>query len=87
MPRVLAEVAGNAGAARDLLRRSSCEPRRRVLETVLRRAVARGEVRDDVDLELAIDLLAGPVIYRMHHHAAATSTSSPSGRCACSTRR
>jgi hypothetical protein len=30
----------------------------------LRRGIARGELRDDVDLDVAIDTLAGPVFYR-----------------------
>ena len=33
--------------------------------TILQRAMARGEIRDDVDIELMIDLFAGPVIYRL----------------------
>lgn len=39
-------------------------PRRRRFTTVLQRAVGEGLVRADVDLEHAIDLLAGPVVYR-----------------------
>jgi AcrR family transcriptional regulator len=37
----------------------------------LRRGIARGELRADVDLDVAIDTLAGPVFYRnivMHEH-------------------
>ena len=44
------------------------EPRRQVLRTVLRRAVERGELREDADLELLIDMLVGPVIYRFIDH-------------------
>ena len=32
---------------------------------MLERAVARGEIRDDIDLELMIDLFAGPPVYRL----------------------
>ena len=32
---------------------------------ILRRAVDRGELRDDLDLDMVIDLIAGPVIYRL----------------------
>jgi hypothetical protein len=32
---------------------------------VLERAVARGEIRDGIDLELMIDLFAGPAVYRL----------------------
>ena len=31
---------------------------------MLRRAIERGELREDADLELLIDMLVGPVIYR-----------------------
>ena len=41
------------------------EPRREVLRTILRRAIERGEIRPDADLELAVDLLAGPMVYRI----------------------
>lgn len=39
-------------------------PRRARFRAVLEEAVAEGVVRDDVDLEHAIDLLIGPVAYR-----------------------
>jgi hypothetical protein len=32
---------------------------------VLRRGVARGELRADLDVELTIDLLTGPWVYRL----------------------
>jgi hypothetical protein len=35
------------------------------MRAILERAVARGEIRDDVDIELIIDLFAGPVVYRL----------------------
>src|SRR3954447_24434828 len=41
------------------------KPRRDQMRLVLERAVARGEIRDDLDLDLMIDLFAGPAIYRM----------------------
>ena len=44
------------------------QPRRDTLEAILRRAIERGEIRADVDVELAIDVLAGPMIYKHHHH-------------------
>jgi AcrR family transcriptional regulator len=44
---------------------SLIEPRRRAVGALIERAIARGEVRADVDLDLAIDLMAGPMIYRM----------------------
>lgn len=38
--------------------------RREALRRVLRRAVERGELGPDTDLELALDLLSGPLLYR-----------------------
>ena len=42
-----------------VFRRRFIWPLRRSLDSVLRRAVRRGELRDDVDLDLVIDLLLG----------------------------
>jgi hypothetical protein len=39
-------------------------PRRHALAEVIRRAVERGELHDDLDVELAVDMLTGPVILR-----------------------
>lgn len=39
--------------------------RRRPLISVLRRAVARGELSEDLDLDLAADLLVGPITTRL----------------------
>lgn len=39
-------------------------PRRRRIAEVLRGGVLAGELRADLDIELAIDVLVGPVIYR-----------------------
>jgi AcrR family transcriptional regulator len=38
------------------------EPRRQVMREVLRRGVERGELRDDLDLEVTMALLTGPVL-------------------------
>lgn len=40
------------------------EPRRRALISILHRAIERGEVREDLDLDLVVDMLAGPLLYR-----------------------
>ncbi len=40
------------------------EPRRRIVAEVLERGIARGEVRADIDVELAMDVLMGLVSYR-----------------------
>jgi AcrR family transcriptional regulator len=64
MPRLLADVAGDP-EMHALFSEHLVAPRRRVLEQILARAVERGEVRDDVDLDLATDLIIGPIVYRV----------------------
>ena len=63
-PRLLAESAGDE-EFHALFREALIEPRRAALRTILARAVERGELREDVDPEVVIDMLAGPVIYRI----------------------
>ena len=63
-PRLLAEAADEPDM-HAIFRSVLIEPRRAVMRTVLERAIERGELRDDVDLEFVIDLLAGPIIYRL----------------------
>ncbi len=64
MPRLLAEASRDE-ELHAIFYAQLVEPRRRVMRIVLARARDRGEVRDDVDIELTIDMLAGPVIYRL----------------------
>jgi AcrR family transcriptional regulator len=64
MPRLLGD-AFNDPELHAIFRAHLVEPRRAALRTVLERAIARGEIRGDVDLELMIDLFAGPAVYRM----------------------
>ena len=64
MPRLLGDVA-NDPELRAIFYDNLVEPRRAQMRTILQRAVERGEIRDDVDVELMIDLFAGPVIYRL----------------------
>ncbi len=40
-------------------------PRRARIAAILRAGVAAGEVRDGVDVDLAIDLVVGPLLYRI----------------------
>ena len=47
-----------------LFREVLVEHRRAALVALLRRGVERGELRPDADLELLVDMLAGPMIYR-----------------------
>jgi AcrR family transcriptional regulator len=64
MPRLLAEVVGNA-EMHALFHERLVEPRRRVVRGIVERAKARGEIRAEVDTELATDLMVGPFIYRL----------------------
>jgi AcrR family transcriptional regulator len=41
------------------------QPRRRSVRAALERGVARGELAADMDHELAVDMLVGPVYYRL----------------------
>ena len=64
MPRLLSEVVGEP-EMHALFHEHLVEPRRRVVRGIVERAKARGEIRQDVDTELAIDLMVGPFIYRL----------------------
>jgi AcrR family transcriptional regulator len=49
------------------------EPRREAARAIFRRAVARGEIPAGTDIEVALDLLYGPVYHRLlHGHAPLT---------------
>jgi AcrR family transcriptional regulator len=49
----------------ELLQRGWVRHRRQVVTAILRAAIARHEVRDDVDAETTSDLLLGPIYYRL----------------------
>jgi AcrR family transcriptional regulator len=49
------------------------EPRREVIRTVLRRGIDRGELRADLDLDIAMLTLTGAVMARGKHDAAPAS--------------
>lgn len=49
----------------DSLRQTFLNPRRAALREVLERGVRRGELREDLDYELALDFLGGPLFYRL----------------------
>jgi AcrR family transcriptional regulator len=64
LPDLTAEAARNptlAGAIADTIG----EPRRALGAATLRRAIDRGELPADLDLELALDLIAAPVYWRL----------------------
>ncbi|AHH95292.1 TetR/AcrR family transcriptional regulator [Kutzneria viridogrisea] len=62
--QLLAGATADPQAGR-LLRERFLAGRREAIRVLWRRALARGEVRAEVDVEVAIDLLFGPVIYRL----------------------
>jgi AcrR family transcriptional regulator len=70
-PRSMAVLAAVVTAmARDeefaaIYRRDFIGPKQAVMRTVFERAVARGEVRDDVDLDLVAPALPGIVLHRV----------------------
>ena len=63
-PRLLGEAV-NDPELFAIFRANLIEPRRAVLRTVLQNAIARGEIRQGLDLELLLDLFAGPAVYRL----------------------
>jgi AcrR family transcriptional regulator len=64
MPRMLAESAGDP-EMQAIFYENLVAPRRAVMAEVLRRGIERGELRQDLDVELAIDVLTGPWVYRL----------------------
>jgi AcrR family transcriptional regulator len=66
--RVFAQLVGEAQfdpEVADELRDGLIRTRRAALETVWDRGVAHGELRADVDRDVAIDLIIGPALYRL----------------------
>jgi AcrR family transcriptional regulator len=66
--RVFAQLVGEAQFDPDVaaeLRDGLIRSRRELLARVWERGVARGELRGDVDEDVAIDLIVGPLLYRL----------------------
>ncbi|WP_227999519.1 TetR/AcrR family transcriptional regulator [Mycolicibacterium sp. P1-5] len=66
--RVFAQLFGEAQFDPEVasgLRDGLIRSRRATLETIWGRGVARGELRDDIDPDVAIDLIIGPALYRL----------------------
>jgi len=61
LPRMVGEQASHPELAL-CYRRSVVEPRRERVREVLRRGVASGELRADLDVELALALVTGPML-------------------------
>ena len=67
-PRIMAHAMGNPTFAR-ALRAQFDAPRRARLTSILEQAAAQDKLRTGIDIDLAMDLLFGPV---MHRHFART---------------
>jgi AcrR family transcriptional regulator len=63
VPRLMAEATGEP-ELHEIFLRTLVEPRRQAIAALLTRARQRGEIRPDVDIDLAVDLLIGPLVYR-----------------------
>jgi AcrR family transcriptional regulator len=64
MPALVSAMAQRPELAR-AVRDGFLANRRAALGEVLRRGVARGDLRPDLDLELVLDVLGGPLFYRL----------------------
>jgi AcrR family transcriptional regulator len=64
IPRLVGEAAGDPELG-PLLDEVLVQPGRRVMRAILERGVERGELRSDLDLESAVDLLVGAIVYRL----------------------
>lgn len=64
LPDLTAEAGRNPALA-DALTASVGQPRRALGAVTLQRAVARGELPADLDTELALDLIAAPLYWRL----------------------
>lgn len=60
---LVADMAQDAALAASI-RRQVFTPRRRSMREAIARAHARGEVRNDLDVELVLDMLTGPFYFR-----------------------
>ena len=63
-PRLLAESV-NDRELHEAVQRELIDPIRKAIGEVLQRGVDRGELRADLDLELATDVIHGTVVYRI----------------------
>lgn len=64
MPSLVAAMRRDPELARTV-REGFLSTRRAALAQVLRRGVERGDLRADLDVELALDVLGGPLFYRL----------------------
>jgi AcrR family transcriptional regulator len=64
MPNLIGAMAQKPKLAK-AVRDGLLAGRRRALSEVLRRGIERGDLRPDLDVELALDVLGGPLFYRL----------------------
>jgi AcrR family transcriptional regulator len=64
LPDLVAEMARNPELS-DVVDSMVGQPRRDRARVMLQRAITRGELEPDTDMELALDLLAAPVYWRL----------------------
>jgi AcrR family transcriptional regulator len=64
MPSLVEAMSRDAELAR-LVREGFLARRRAALRVVLERGIERGDLRGDLDVELALDVLGGPLFYRL----------------------
>jgi AcrR family transcriptional regulator len=64
MPNLVGAMAQKPGLAR-AVRDGFLSGRRAALAEVLRRGIERGDLRPELDVELALDVLGGPLFYRL----------------------
>ena len=64
MQGLVSQIATEPELAR-VYREQVVEPRREMLKPVIKRGIARGDLRPDTDLRVVHELLLGPVFYRL----------------------
>jgi AcrR family transcriptional regulator len=64
MTSLAIEMAHDAELA-EAVQRGMIDPRRTVAHALLRRGVETGEIRSDVDFDVASEMLGGPLLYRV----------------------
>lgn len=66
--QVIADIVGHGRAypkAVRLFREGFLEPRRTIARQLMREAQAQGEIHTDLDVEIALDMIFGPLYYRL----------------------
>jgi AcrR family transcriptional regulator len=69
LPDLVAEMARNPELG-DVVDAVVCGPRRELAATMFQRAIERGELRADIDLEITLDLFAAAIHWRLTVRAA-----------------